>query len=76
MPIIAWHKLDDPEIAASEFENVTVEKLKELLKKGAPSSKAFSKAIVQIAEERCPEDEATYDARMVCGVERGPNTFN
>jgi hypothetical protein len=62
-PRIAWHKLDD---WAAEFKDATIEKLKELLKKGAPSSKAFSKTIVQIAE-KMPQRQS-YDEMMVCGV--------
>jgi hypothetical protein len=57
-PRIAWHKLDDPGIAA-EFKEAKIKTNNKLLEKGAPSSKAFSNAIMDIAKETCPKDKAT-----------------
>ena len=55
---VTWEKLDESETAMS-FEQIAMEKIRNLTNNGIPSAKAFSKAIVEAAEETCAEDEPT-----------------
>jgi hypothetical protein len=52
---ITWDKLDDQETAA-KFQEAAMANLRELMSIGTTMAKAFSKAIVQVAEQTCAED--------------------
>jgi hypothetical protein len=50
--LVAWNKLDQPK-KEIKFKEVVMENIQQLVVKGMPTAKAFSKAIVKDAESTC-----------------------
>jgi hypothetical protein len=72
-PRIAWHKLDNPEIAA-KFKDATIENSRSYSRKPPPHSKLSQRRPLCKSLKNIHLRQ-THNKRMFCGVQRGPNTL-